>query len=197
MKDTIARGALIWVLMATVLAVSGCGTPKVKLRDIPASEIPSQFTSFMTQKPSPERLGNTIWRAYMDEKHTNIVGTTAAVCTAQQDSRDVWFFITLNQDTQCLSATGYPFPPSSPFVAAVSSGGKEGLNPILDANGTALDSRIAKIVATLQDGTAVETRPLNGFWWLRYLAKTPSDHWTEFKALDADGKTLYTQKASN
>lgn len=58
----------------------------------------------------------------------------------------------------------------------------------LYAGGTALDNRIVKVVGVIA-GDEITAEPTNGFWFMQSERGTG---WTTFRALDRNGKVLYT-----
>lgn len=62
------------------------------------------------------------------------------------------------------------------------------------AVGTALDKKIASVVALTQDGRKTEAVLFDGYWWMTAKmdpANYVQDKWVEIQALDAKGNILY------
>ena len=56
------------------------------------------------------------------------------------------------------------------------------------AGGIAFDRRIAEVVGMIS-GDEVSTAPVNGFWFMQHEGGTG---WLQFRALDQEGKVIYT-----
>lgn len=60
----------------------------------------------------------------------------------------------------------------------------------LSAGGTAFDSRIDEIVGITSSGKTVETKPINGFWWMMLENTDPAEQWSLIHGVDKNGKEM-------